>query len=224
LISTTGHVFSIIGTLSKTRAQVESLIKSNGGSVASTLTNKVTHLITTTAEYNSSSMKVVQAQGKGIPIVSEHYLDAKMKSATVDLKKYSFNASALPATTTTTSTPAFGGLPRLRDNKVPKKPKPAPVEDDKAMDDEEDEEAPAPSKAPAKSNPKKRTADAAGLDDSDDRPFKRLKSKPSAKAPKVKCWKANDSSQPDFSDQLEVLEHVVMQVRLESYKGFSRVV
>jgi NAD-dependent DNA ligase len=48
-----GLVFALSGTLSVSRAEAKAFIEKNGGTVASSLTKKVTHLVTTPEEAGS---------------------------------------------------------------------------------------------------------------------------------------------------------------------------
>jgi len=67
-------VFCLTGTMSVPRKVIESNIKGYGGSVASSVTGKVTHLVATSSEAGTSKYK--KAEANGIPIVVEGYLDA----------------------------------------------------------------------------------------------------------------------------------------------------
>jgi len=75
-----GVSFCISGTMSASRAQLTAEIKALGGSVASTVTGKVTHLLTTEAEVAGKTSKVVSAEGKGLPMVGEDFLEACKKA------------------------------------------------------------------------------------------------------------------------------------------------
>jgi len=67
-----GYVICISGSLSKTKSQIESLIKKNGGKFAPNITAATTHLIC--EDVNGSSSKISKAKEKGIKIVSEKFL------------------------------------------------------------------------------------------------------------------------------------------------------
>jgi hypothetical protein len=75
-----GAVFCISGTMSMSRSQLSAEIKALGGGVASSVTGKVTHLLTTEAEVKGKTSKVILAEGKGVPMVGEDYLEACKKA------------------------------------------------------------------------------------------------------------------------------------------------
>ena len=64
--------FAITGTLSLKRDDVVKIIKKGGGSFASTVTKKVTHLIT--GDPDSTSSKIKKAKEDGVKVVGEDFL------------------------------------------------------------------------------------------------------------------------------------------------------
>lgn len=95
-------VFALSGTLTKTRDEITGLLEDNGGTCASSVTKKVTHLVSTSEDFAASSSKVETAKKNGIFIVSEDYIhDSIKEGAAVKEEKYSLNG-----TTTSTSTTA----------------------------------------------------------------------------------------------------------------------
>jgi poly [ADP-ribose] polymerase len=83
------------------RANLTAAIKARGGDVAGTVSGKVTHLISTDAEVQGQTSKVILAQGKGLPIVSEDFLDAcKKNKKVVASKKYEIGAASSSSSST----------------------------------------------------------------------------------------------------------------------------
>eukprot|EP00727_Mastigamoeba_balamuthi_P014275 m51a1_g9470 hypothetical protein (661) ;mRNA; f:574726-577270 len=72
-------VFAISGKLSRTQAAMKKLISDNGGTVAGSVTKKVTHLISTKEELEDGSDKIDKAKENGIFIVSEEFIDECVK-------------------------------------------------------------------------------------------------------------------------------------------------
>jgi NAD-dependent DNA ligase len=66
-------VFAITGTLSMKRDDVVKIIKKGGGTYAASVTNKVTHLIT--SDPDADTAKLNAAREKGLKIVGENFLD-----------------------------------------------------------------------------------------------------------------------------------------------------
>ena len=64
-------VVCLSGTLSQKRSKFEEYVTSNGGQCKSSVTKAVTHLVTTDAELQAATSKVIKAQSYGIPIVTE---------------------------------------------------------------------------------------------------------------------------------------------------------
>lgn len=67
-----GMKFCITGALSMPRAEIEKLIKLNGGDTASSVSKNTSYLVTN--ETDSSSSKYVKATSLGIPIITEEEL------------------------------------------------------------------------------------------------------------------------------------------------------
>ncbi len=63
-------VLTLLGTLSVPRAAFESLITENGGTVAKTVTNSVTHLVSS----ETGTKKCQDAEAKGVTIVDEKWV------------------------------------------------------------------------------------------------------------------------------------------------------
>lgn len=66
-----GKTIVITGALSAPRSQIEALVKDAGGSVASDVSARTTHLVTNEA---SGSSKYRKAQARGIPTITEKQL------------------------------------------------------------------------------------------------------------------------------------------------------
>ena len=93
-----GACFSITGTMSMSRAALSTEIKAQGGAVAGSVAGKVTHPLSTEAEVQDKTLKVILAEGKGLPIVSEDFLDAcKKAKQIVATKKYELSGGGAPA-------------------------------------------------------------------------------------------------------------------------------
>ncbi|HXH75112.1 MAG TPA: NAD-dependent DNA ligase LigA [Bacteriovoracaceae bacterium] len=73
----TGFKFCITGELSTSRAQVEKLIKQNGGVMVGSVSKNTTFLLTNETE--SSSSKFVKAKTLGIPVISEDDLNKMLQ-------------------------------------------------------------------------------------------------------------------------------------------------
>lgn len=135
-------VFALSGTLTKTRDEISTLIEENGGTVASSVTKKVTHLITTEEDFAAASNKVETAKKNGIFIVNEDWLHDSIKDGSAkDEKKYSLEEEE-----------GKGGKKRKvveeeeeEEEKPAKKGKKAAAK--KAEVEEEPEEKPAPKKS-----------------------------------------------------------------------------
>jgi len=67
-------VFSLSGTLSKKRAQIVKIIEDNRSSVSPSVTQRVTHLISTAADVAAESTQVKEAKKRGVFIVNENFL------------------------------------------------------------------------------------------------------------------------------------------------------
>jgi poly [ADP-ribose] polymerase len=94
----TGACFCITGKLSMSRAALTTAIKARGGDVAGSVTAKVTHVLSTPTEVTGGTSKIIQAQGKGLPIISEDFLDACKKAKKIaPTKKFEIGGAAKPA-------------------------------------------------------------------------------------------------------------------------------
>ena len=62
------------------RAAFKKKLEAAGAKVSSTVTKATTHLVCTEEEYEKDTKKVVTARGRGIPIVSEDWVDECIKS------------------------------------------------------------------------------------------------------------------------------------------------
>ena len=58
------------------RAEITAKIKAAGGAVAGSVTAACTHVVSTDGEVAKATAKVKQAQKKGVPLVSEAFVDA----------------------------------------------------------------------------------------------------------------------------------------------------
>jgi len=67
-------VFSISGTLSKKRVEFVKLIHEHGAQFVSSVTHKVTHLISTPSDVSAESSQVKEAKKRGVFIVSEDFV------------------------------------------------------------------------------------------------------------------------------------------------------
>jgi len=71
-----GCTFCVSGKMQMgSRKDVEKCIKGYGGATAASVTGKVTHVVSTEEEKKSKTAKYVLAEGKGLPIVSEDFLE-----------------------------------------------------------------------------------------------------------------------------------------------------
>lgn len=71
-MSLAGQTIAITGALSRKRTDYVKLIEDNGGTFASSVTKKVTHLVA--AEPDGASEKLTKARSMGITVVGEDYL------------------------------------------------------------------------------------------------------------------------------------------------------
>jgi predicted DNA-binding WGR domain protein len=69
-----GIAFAISGTLSVSRNEFRDLIVSNGGEFLSSVTKKVTYLITTEEELSNETIKVQSARKLNLPLVGEDFV------------------------------------------------------------------------------------------------------------------------------------------------------
>lgn len=82
-MSLSGKVVAITGKLFSPRDKITELITKNGGIFSSTVTKKVTHLVTTNP--SASSSKLQKARNLGIQIVDESFLRKLVKRSAKDL-------------------------------------------------------------------------------------------------------------------------------------------
>jgi len=77
------------GSLSQVRSAFQDMIREHGGSVANSVGRGTTHLVTTTAEAENPTRKVLDALAKRVHIVSEAFITASLESgAPVDEAQY----------------------------------------------------------------------------------------------------------------------------------------
>jgi hypothetical protein len=89
-----GAVFCMSGTMSTSRAKLQAEIKAGGGAVASSMTKKVTHLLTTVAEVLGETSKVVSAEAMGVPLCEEGFISAcEQAGKLVDHADFVINSS-----------------------------------------------------------------------------------------------------------------------------------
>jgi len=83
-----GLTFCLSGKLSQSKAEVEKLIKSNGGKVAGSVTSAVTHVIAA----EEGTAKAQEATDKGLPVVKESWLDACVAAGKkIDVSKHTLS-------------------------------------------------------------------------------------------------------------------------------------
>jgi hypothetical protein len=76
-VSLSLSLYSFPGTLSVTRAAFESFITEHGGTVAKTVTNSVTHLVSA----ETGTKKCQDAEAKGVTIVDEAWVRKRVNQA-----------------------------------------------------------------------------------------------------------------------------------------------
>jgi len=115
-----GLVFCVSGSFTKSQSEMKKLLEENGGTVAGSVTAKVTHLVGSDA----GTGKAAKAVEKGIPVVTEEWVDKSVEEGA-------------PSTDTSLMLSSGGAddAPKKKKAKTPKK------KDDDA-EDEEEEEAP----------------------------------------------------------------------------------
>jgi predicted DNA-binding WGR domain protein len=103
-------------------------IKARGGDVAASVTGKVTHVLSTPTEVTGKTSKIIMAQGKNLPIVSEDFLDACKKGKKVaDTKKFEIGGAAKPAKKAAAKKPAAKKAPAKKKAVAKKKKTAAPT-------------------------------------------------------------------------------------------------
>ena len=75
-----GTVFCISGSLSVPKKNMTDMLTGAGAEVSSSLTAKVTHVLTTDADVAKQTSKVVTAEQKGLPVVGESFVSACLKA------------------------------------------------------------------------------------------------------------------------------------------------
>jgi hypothetical protein len=84
-----GLVLCVTGQMSMVRKQFFSHIQSHGGAASKTVTNKCTHLVTTEAEVDAPTRKMLEAMRKGCPVVNEDFVTACISEGyVVDEEEY----------------------------------------------------------------------------------------------------------------------------------------
>jgi hypothetical protein len=71
-----GLVLCVTGQMSMVRRQFFAHIQSHGGAASKTVINKCTHLVTTEAEVDAPTRKMLEAMRKGVPVVNEDFVTA----------------------------------------------------------------------------------------------------------------------------------------------------
>ncbi|KAL6051688.1 Poly [ADP-ribose] polymerase [Balamuthia mandrillaris] len=90
-----GCVFALCGTFSMAEKELTGLIRQNGGACFTMVTPKTTHLVATPHEVAAKASKVLSAQQKGCPIVSEEFVHAALKTGSLpDASGYLLAASS----------------------------------------------------------------------------------------------------------------------------------
>lgn len=75
-----GEVFCISGSLSVSKKEMAETLAAAGASVASSLTGKVTYLLSTAEDVAKKTSKTVQAERRGVPVVAESFVEAVEKA------------------------------------------------------------------------------------------------------------------------------------------------
>eukprot|EP01091_Cochliopodium_minus_P014939 TRINITY_DN5187_c0_g1_i4.p1 TRINITY_DN5187_c0_g1~~TRINITY_DN5187_c0_g1_i4.p1 ORF type:complete len:779 (+),score=279.26 TRINITY_DN5187_c0_g1_i4:52-2388(+) len=100
-----GLVICLSGKLSKTVSEWKTLITSNGGEIASSVTKSCTHLVTNASEVEKETKKVKDAFEKKLPIVDEQWLiDSENLETLADISSYLIDISSLKSSKETTTT------------------------------------------------------------------------------------------------------------------------
>ena len=146
-----GTTICISGALSCSKAEMTAKLKATGAGVAGSFTANVTHVLSTAADVAKQTAKVVAADGKGLPVVGESWVDGCIKAGKrVPEKPHLLAAGgAAPAgknKTAPKAKPAAGGPKKAIAKKAPGKKKAAKMAAAAADsdEDEEDEDAGGP--------------------------------------------------------------------------------
>lgn len=95
-----GTVICISGALTVSKAEMTAILKGAGAAVASSMTAKVTHVLSTPADFAKGTAKVKSAEAKGLPVVSESFVDASIKAGRkVSEKSHLLTSTAPPKKT-----------------------------------------------------------------------------------------------------------------------------
>jgi poly [ADP-ribose] polymerase len=158
-----GLTMCISGDFSVSQSEIKSLLTDNGATLAGTVTKAVTHLVSNTL----GSAKTQSAEDKGLPIVTEDWVNASIKNGTLSTKAAQFlsgkpsgnsNSNAAPKTQKVTGNKrkvkaAAADEDEEEEEEEKKKPaakgkgkKAAVVLKSADNDDEEEEADPAPKK------------------------------------------------------------------------------
>ena len=93
-----GATFCISGSLSVSKGEMTKTLKAAGAAVASSVTGKVTHVLSAQADVDKRTAKVLLAEGKGLPVVGESFVDACLKAGKkVAEKKHVLTAAGAAA-------------------------------------------------------------------------------------------------------------------------------
>ncbi|KAJ6260524.1 hypothetical protein Dda_4750 [Drechslerella dactyloides] len=180
-------VFALSGTFDNmTKKDVEVLISNAGGTVKSSVTKAVTHLITTPEDFQKKNAKVIAATANGLPIVSIDWLqDSVSKKKKQPESKYDLAAPPAPAKASRSSSKASTSKAAASASQT------ATITGKKrgrkaADDEEEEEEEAADDKKAAKGKGKAKAAAA-----------------PKAKAPAAKKRKGKKVESEDEDEEME---------------------
>ncbi|KAK6359719.1 hypothetical protein TWF696_000861 [Orbilia brochopaga] len=184
-------VFALSGTFDNlTKKEVEAMISNAGGTVKSSVTKAVTHLITTPEDFQKKNTKVNAATAAGLPIVSIDWLqDSISKKKKQAESKYDLTAPPAPAKTSRASSKASTSKASTSKAAAPAS-QTATITGKKrgrkaADDEEEEEEEDAEDKKPAKGKGKAKAAAA-----------------PKAKAPAAKKRKGKKVESEDEDEEM----------------------
>ena len=78
-----GAVICISGTLSLGKQDTTTLLQTHGANVASSVTAKVTHVLTSAADAAKKTSKVASAEAKDIPVIGESFVVASIESGSL---------------------------------------------------------------------------------------------------------------------------------------------
>jgi predicted DNA-binding WGR domain protein len=78
-----GAVICITGTLSMGRKEMTVKLGGAGATVGGSVSAKTTHLLSTPSEVSSKTNKVIMAESKGLPVVSEAWVDASLTAGSL---------------------------------------------------------------------------------------------------------------------------------------------